>query len=352
MVAEPSAKSRAWVMFDQIVADASPDSEYTSPWVNTDTGDPDLEHDQTLPRRDRLRFEPDFEVLRKLLGVPLYLGAESQTGVPALALDVWVAYELRRAGFDVDAVWPRAVHPRVLPGSVVNLLKSLPQKERGVLDARIAARAAISGATASSASILGKNYLKQVDVVMSNWITGPELLISTKRMDSSFGKNAANRVEESYGDVKNLRLRHPMAALGFFYGLRSTIFDQEPDKAEWLIDLLQKLGQEDDAYHSVALLVIDYEGGDLPPDDPGDGEDALAEAQLTEESAEDLEESVPAGLAPEMPLEHLPRVEFAQDRIPPSLQPSQFLATMVNRVLDTTPITLHTEARKRRASPL
>ena len=31
-------------------------------------------------------------------------------------------------------------------------------------------------------------------------------MVSTKRMDSSFGKNAANRVEESYGDAKNLRL--------------------------------------------------------------------------------------------------------------------------------------------------
>jgi hypothetical protein len=351
VAAEPSAKSRAWVMFDQIVADASPDSEYTNPWVNTGLAESDPESSEPRPPFERLRFEPNFEVLRKLLGVPLHLGAESQTGVPALALDVWIAYELRRAGFDVDAVWPRAVHPRVLPSSVVNLLAGLPLKERVTLEARLKTRASIPGVSASSASILGNNYLKQVDVVMSNWVTGPELLISTKRMDSSFGKNAANRVEESYGDVKNLRLRHPMAALGFFYGLRSTIFEQEPDKAEWLIDLLQKLGQEDDAYHSVALLVIDYDGGELAPDDLGDGEDALAEAQLSDGSAEDLQESAPAEAVPELPPEHLPRVEFAQDRIPPNLQPSQFLATMVNRVLDTTPITLHTEARKRRASP-
>ena len=64
-----------------------------------------------------------------------------------------------------------------------------------------------------TANLLGKNYVKQVDVVMSGWATGPELMVSTKRMDSSFGKNAANRVEESYGDAKNLRLRHPQAAL-------------------------------------------------------------------------------------------------------------------------------------------
>ena len=75
---------------------------------------------------------------------------------------------------------------------------------------------------AASGNILGKNYLKQVDVILSHWSTGPEVLISTKRMDSSFGNNAANRVEESYGDAKNLRLRHPQAACGFVYGLRST----------------------------------------------------------------------------------------------------------------------------------
>ena len=127
------------------------------------------------------------------------------------------------------------------------------------------------GAAALSASILGKNYLKQVDAVMSNWDTGPELLISTKRMDSSFGKNAANRVEESYGDAKNLRLRHPLAGLGFVYGLRTTIMQESPDKAAWLIDLLQKLGREDDAYHAVALIVIEY-GDDVAVDEDADAD--------------------------------------------------------------------------------
>ena len=132
---------------------------------------------------------------------------------------------------------------------------------------------------------------------MSNWVAGPELLISTKRMDSSFGKNAANRVEESYGDAKNLRLRHPLAALGFVYGLRSTIFDESPDKAEWLIDLLQKLGREDDAYHAVSLIVIEYGphlAVDETTDDQGDGDDPLVEAGVIEsdEAGVDEEEHV------------------------------------------------------------
>lgn len=68
----------------------------------------------------------------------------------------------------------------------------------------------ISGITPSDARILGKAYAKQVDVVIAQWSRGPELLISTKRMDSSFGKNALNRIEESYGYAKNLRGRHPL----------------------------------------------------------------------------------------------------------------------------------------------
>ncbi|MBM9606818.1 hypothetical protein JWG88_21500, partial [Desulfopila inferna] len=131
-------------------------------------------------------------------------------------LDLWLSYELRRAGFDSDAVWPRASDPRIMPGAISSLLEALPQKERLLIEQRL--RRSMKGVSGSSASVLGKHYMKQVDVVMSDWDTGPELLISTKRMDSSFGKNAANRVEESYGDAKNLRLRHPLAALGFVYG--------------------------------------------------------------------------------------------------------------------------------------
>src|SRR5205823_4740598 len=98
------------------------------------------------------------------------------------------------------------------------------------------------------------------------------LLVSTKRMDSSYGKNAPNRIEESYGDAKNLRLRHPLAALGFVFGLRSDILQKEPKTADWLFDLLGKLGREDDAYHATCLVLMEYsddlalpEAGSEPP---------------------------------------------------------------------------------------
>lgn len=338
MAAEPSTKARAWAIFDRIVADAAPEGVHTNPWTKNDAGE--------------LVYEPDFDILVRLLGVPLYLEAETTTGVPALALDVWLSYELRRAGFDPDAAWPRPTAPRILPGPIVSLLEKVTAKEREALWKRLRAATPPAGAAASSANILGKNYLKQVDVVMSNWVAGPELLISTKRMDSSFGKNAANRVEESYGDAKNLRLRHPLAALGFVYGLRSTIFQEAPDKAEWLIDLLQKLGREDDAYHAVSLIIIEY-GEHLAvnysSDDPGDGEDPLKEAGFTTPSGEqtEVEEEIDQTEV-NSALAALPRVIIQHERVPADLQPGHFIAEMVRRVLDATPVNLHKDARLRR----
>ena len=327
MPAEPSTKATAWAIFDRIVADAAPGGRHTNPWVRAD---------------GELTFEPDFRVLRRLLGVPLYLDAPSTTGVPALALDVWLSYELRRAGMDPDAVWPRPTDPRIMPSAIANLLDQLPQKERQLIEPRL--RRSMKGVAGSSASVLGKHYMKQVDVVMSDWDTGPELLISTKRMDSSFGKNAANRVEESYGDAKNLRLRHPLAALGFVYGLRSTILTTEPDKAEWLIDLLGKLGTEDDAYHAVALIMIDYDAeptGEVDEADSVETADSDTLFEIVDVATAAVDEALAA----------LPDIAIRHDTVPPGLQPSRFLATMVSRVIDTTPVTRHREARRRRSAP-
>lgn len=339
MPAKPNAKSKAWVIFDRIVALAAPGGVHSNPWVKSPDG--------------KLSFEPDYDTLVQLLGVPLYLGAGTQSGVPALALDVWLSYELRRAGFGTDQVWPRPVHPRILPSSVTSLLEDLPIKMRQTLAERVKKRASIPGVTSSSASILGKNYLKQVDVIITDWATGPELLISTKRMDSSYGKNAPNRVEESYGDAKNLRLRHPLAALGFMFGLRSDILTKEPSTAAWLFDLLAKLGREDDAYHSTCLVLMEYsdeaampDSGDEPPADgvlePGPGPETDGEEELPEPAAES---DVTRDIA------QLPKVKILREETPEELRPSRFLAVMVARVLDTTPVNMHEEARRRRASP-
>lgn len=315
-------RAQAWALFDQIVATA-PARDF-NPWFRDDDGS--------------ARFEPDYQTLCRLLGVPLLLKAVSQSGVPALALDVWVAYELRRAGFDPERVWPRASAPRVLPSEITTFVAGLPVRQRTDLVARIARG---SGGS-SSANILGKNYVKQVDVVMSSWATGPELLVSTKRMDSSFGKNAANRVEESYGDAKNLRSRHPQAALGFFYALGAAALDSEPDSARWLIDLLGKLGREADAYDAVGLII---------PIMTSDAPDSTSE----EDPAGPLEAGVTESIHDDQPqldvsdedLTHLPVVSLQRGAVPAELDPGRFLGIMCSLVLDRTPVNFHVEARAR-----
>ncbi len=329
MAAELNAKEKAWLLFDRIVANAAPETIHRSPWVQ--------KHDGILC------YKPDINTLSRLLGVPLYLNAESRTGVPALAFDVWLSYELRRAGFDFDAVWPRPVHPRILPKPIASLLKALPAKERAQLHDRLTRSSAITGVTSSNASILGKNYLKQVDVIMTDWATGPELLISTKRMDSSYGKNAPNRIEESYGDAKNLRLRHPLAAVGFVFGLRSDILQEETDTAEWLIDLLIKLGREEDAYHATCLIMMEYADTGKVESHAEGSEPTAATKPVT-----GAEAATVSAFDADLNIEALPPVKILSDKVPLELSPGRFLSEMVTRVLDTTPVTMHREARRRR----
>ncbi len=91
---EVTKRAFGWILFDALVAEAP--LRDTNPWRTSTTG---------------VEFDPDYETLQRLLGVPLALNATSQSGVPALAFDVWAAYELRRAGLDPDAVWPRVAPP-------------------------------------------------------------------------------------------------------------------------------------------------------------------------------------------------------------------------------------------------
>lgn len=323
---DDSKKALAWPLFDAIVAEAP--MRHLSPW----------EHG---------KYVPDFETLERLLGVPLLLEAKSASQVPALALDVWVAYELRRAGLDPDAVWPRETPPRVISSDLLRFVDKQYSKTKKEIRERLAKGGSTFGSTVgASANLLGKNYLKQVDVVMSHWSTGPEVMISTKRMDSSFGKNAANRVEESYGDAKNLRLRHPQAATGFVYGLRSTCWDETPEKADWLVDLLTKLGREDDAYHAVALIVPEY-GGEVEADED-DTEAAPIDDAVVPDADPELDFVLPDDKLEEQ-LRSLPPVRLRHDRVPEEVSPARFFLVMLNVLLDSTPVNFHSHARMLRA---
>jgi hypothetical protein len=329
MAKEPSTKDTAWRLFDAIVKRAP--LEGVNPWQADGS------------------FAPDDATLRKLLAVPLRLRAGVQSGVPALALDVWIAYELRRAGLEPDWVWPRATPPRVVSRDVLRFVESVPEPTRGELMRRIGSGRSNKATTMAGAKLLGKNYPKQVDVVVSAWETGPEVLISTKRMDSSFGNNAANRIEESYGDAKNLRLRYPQAACGFLLALRSTAWDQKPRPgeagiADRLVDLVVKMAAEADAYHATCVVVPEY-SGEAPDDtgaEEGDGEDQLALGPAAEEEV-DVDVDIDAELSA------LPDVRLRTDLVPAPARPDRFLKTIMDTVLANTPVAFHRRARARRS---
>lgn len=178
-------------------------------------------------------------------------GDTAQSGGLAKALDMWIAEELRAAGFDDQAVWPRLAKPRVLDPSVLRFIGSLdPVTAEACCEA-------LPKFASSSANVMGSTYMKQVDVGLSSWMTGPEILISTKTMSSSFGKNLSNRFEEAYGDAKNLKGRHPLATLGFFFLLNAQVVD-EPRNFMKAVTMLEKLQMEEDAYDATCLLLVDW----------------------------------------------------------------------------------------------
>lgn len=196
--------------------------------------------------------EVELPLLERLLSKSAKDEDSAQSGGLAKALDMWIAEELRAAGFDSEAVWPRLHVPRVLDPSVLRFIGSLNAKTAE------ACCEALPYYASSNANILGSAYRKQVDVGLSSWMTGPEILISTKTMGSSFGKNLANRFEEAYGDAKNLKGRHPLATLGFFFLVNSDIV-REPKSYAKAVSMLDKLQMENDAYDVVCLMLADFD---------------------------------------------------------------------------------------------
>lgn len=257
------------------------------------------------------RYEPDYGLLQTLLAIPIEAGSGSESGRLASAIDAWVATELRRAGFPADEVWPRLTKPRVLPREVGLFLHALPKKLRNEVEAHLLRNPSVAP---RDAKVLGRAYVKQVDVVIAQWSRGPELMVSTKSMVSSFGNNLKNRFEESYGDAKNLRARFPLAAIGFLFVFRSTILAQ-PGRFESAIDMLRKLRSEMDVYDGTCMVVAEW------------ADDDLATRAIT---------ATPAR-----------RVTVRNDVTPADLQADQFMAAMIEAVLDRTPVEAHVEVRER-----
>lgn len=248
------------------------------------------------------RYRPDIPLLEELLTIPISAGRAQASGRFAKAIDAWCAQELRRAGFQPDEVWPRVSRPRVLPRDVGQLLEGLPQALRGPVMDQVLRNRAVAPA---DARVLGRVFLKQADVLIAQWSRGAELLVSTKSMLSSYGKNLRNRFEESYGDAKNLRGRFPLVSLGFLYLLRSDVVDE---LASWELakDMLRKLREETDVYDATALLVASWDDADF------DG------------------------------------VHIEWDLVPVDLRVDQFLSTLIARVLERTPVQFHVRVRELR----
>lgn len=234
------------------VFEAVPD-KLASPWVNGG------------------RYQFDRDLLLDLIGVQVKGGS---AGVPAsgglaVAVDVWIATELRRAGISTDAVWPRPTQPRVLPQALANAVARFPYSKskdtRSTQEAAVGKLIELAGA--SSSVVLGGFFAKEIDVVIAEFDRGLELGVSSKTMTDSFGKNITNRFEEASGDLLNIRRRYPLATFGYVYLVTANVFD-EPAGWERIKDMLRKLqtltpGDETGSYDSTCLIVLDRSGSKL-----------------------------------------------------------------------------------------
>lgn len=267
------AESDAFSELDPILAAANIDSPWAKPIHPA--GD------------DRREYMPDYDLARKLLAVPISQGyaTKQQSGRVAKALDAWIAHELRRAGFPAGAAWPRARRPRVLAGDLQHVEEAVGSALSRLDDfearlAQYAEEAAASGFTkkppslhrvrpaitqiakalpgTGAANILGRFYVKQVDVVVSTWQHGPDVLVSTKTQFSSYLNNKNNRYEEAVGEVTNLRDRHPMAAMGFAFLVRTNLYEEQ-GAFEYLRDLLVRLRKPDGAFDATMLIGADWD---------------------------------------------------------------------------------------------
>jgi hypothetical protein len=259
-ITKPSKKLDVLAELDSILEAAGAD---LAPWTH-----PPGSHE------GERQYVPDYAMLRALLAVPIEQGhAESQpSGRVAKSLDAYVAHELRRAGFDPSTVFPRLRMPRAISPEMKSVeeaidhlmtvldeyesfasqrLKPAPLRQAIMSLGRIK----LGG---SETNVLGRFYKKQVDaVVLSDWLRGPDVLVSGKTQFSSYLNNKNNRYEEAIGEAHNLRDRYPLAAMGFVYLVRSNV--SEGGAFELLRDLLVRLRRPDGPFDATALLVADWD---------------------------------------------------------------------------------------------
>lgn len=254
------------------------------------------------------RYEFDRGLLTDLIAVQVKAGSAqvSATGGLALAVDIWVATELRRAGLEPDAVWPRSIQPRTVSQSLARAVAKFPFS--ATASTRLIQEQTIDRllreAGSSRSNILGGYFQKEIDVVVAAYDRGLELGVSTKSMTGSFGKNLGNRFEEAAGDLANIRRRYPLATFGYAYLATRNVFE-EPTSWDRMKDMLRKLrslstSDESASYDATCLIVVDWESGDVALD---------------------------------------------EDRVPEDLSPDRFFATMLRKLFSRSPVGEHKTAR-------
>ncbi len=161
----------------------------------------------------------------------------------------------------------------------------------------------VNHAGSAGPNVFGEFFGKSVDVLVADWDRGVEVMVSTKGMTSSFGKNLTNRWEEFAGDLRNLRGRFPLAVLGIAYMSDAKVVDA-PKTFARMVDMLRKLRMEtapSRAYDATTLIL------GIPTDDG---------------------------------------VRLEMDQVPEDLHPGQFFEALLSRAFERLPVSERDQARK------
>ena len=156
----------------------------------------------------------------------------------------------------------------------------------------------------ANANVLGRFYVKQIDVLVSTWQRGPDVLVSSKSMLSSYLKNKNNRYEEAVGEAKNLRDRYPMAAMGYAYLVRSNIYGEGGAYA-FIRDLLIRLRKPDGIFDATMLLVAEWDDSTRTLTQIEDPAEELTAARFFEDLLGAVMENTPVDVHKELRLRRM-----------------------------------------------